>query len=177
MANTSIAAAAAASTARGGGPRWVAILDDFIRIPGTNIRFGIDGLLGLLLPGVGDAVTGAGAAALLTMALRERVPTVILLQMLGNIGLDVVLGLVPGLGDAFDFVWKANRRNLTLIQKYRRTGGKRPGLLDYFLVGIGLVLAALSALVPLVMVLLFWGWGQTLWHTVSHVLATGQLPS
>ena len=149
-------ASAVVSVARGGfTSRWVRLLDDVFRIPGTNIRFGLDGIIGLMLPGVGDAVTGAGAAALLTMALRERVPTIVLLRMIGNIGIDVLLGFFPGFGDAFDFVWKSNRRNLDLIQRFSRRGSAKAGLLDYLLVGVGLFLALLSAVIPIVIVVYF----------------------
>jgi hypothetical protein len=59
-------------------PRWAelltALLDDAIAIPGTKIRFGLDGIVGMFLPGAGDAVTALGAGALLLLAVRRRVP-------------------------------------------------------------------------------------------------------
>lgn len=165
------AAAAVASATR--DHRWVRILDDWFRIPGTNFRFGIDGFLGMLLPGIGDAVTGAGAAALLTMALRERVPTVVLVRMVANITVDVVFGLIPGLGDAFDFVWKSNRRNLDLIEKYKRTGSARAGVFDYLFVGLGLFLAVVSVVLPLVMLFV---WGDLIGSTLVDWFTNGPPP-
>ncbi len=107
----------------------------------------LDGILGLLLPGAGDALTGVASGALLITALRERVPTVILLRMLLNIGVDVVVGSVPFLGDAFDFVWRSNRRNLELIEKHR--GGETPpGLADYAIVAVAMGLTLLALTLP-----------------------------
>lgn len=165
------AAAAQAPATRDIG--WVRLLDDWFRIPGTDIRFGIDGFLGMLLPGVGDAVTGSGAAALLFMALRERVPTVVLLRMIGNITIDVVVGMIPGFGDAFDFVWKTNRRNLNLIEKYKQTGSAKAGFLDYFFVGIGLMLAIISVVMPLVILYLF---GDAIKNVASDWVLNGPTP-
>ena len=67
-------------------PAWAEtltrVLDDLVRIPGTNIGFGLDGVLGLLVPGAGDAVTGIGSLSLLLLALRRGVPSVVI----GRIG-------------------------------------------------------------------------------------------
>ncbi len=134
---------------------WVRLLDDVFRIPGTNIRFGLDGIIGLLFPGAGDAVTGAAAITLLLRALRERVPTIILVRMLGNVAIDFALGLVPGLGDAIDFLYKGSRRNLRLIERFSGQGRRRAGLLDYAVVGVGLVLSVALLAVPFVLFALF----------------------
>ncbi|MEM6928172.1 MAG: DUF4112 domain-containing protein [Myxococcota bacterium] len=127
---------------------WVRLLDDVFRIPGTNIRFGLDGIIGLVFPAAGDAVTAGAAITLLTRALRERVPTVVLFRMLLNVGLDFLIGLVPGLGDVLDFFYKGSRRNLRLIERFRGQGRKRPGIIDYLVVGSGFVVAVLLVVVP-----------------------------
>lgn len=132
---------------------WVRLLDDVFRIPGTNLRFGLDGIIGLFFPAVGDAVTGAAAVTLLLRGLRERVPTIILVRMLGNVGLDFVIGLLPGLGDAVDFFYKGSRRNLRLIERFSGKGRKRAGLFDYLVVGVGFVGAAAIVIVPTVLLL------------------------
>ena len=126
--------------------RW---LDDGLRIPGTNIRFGLDPILGFLLPGVGDAATGVGAASLLFLALRERVPTVVLWRMVANIAVDALVGAFPLLGDLFDVYFKANRRNLELIERYRRGGQAEPGALDYAVTGLGLLLIVAAVAAPI----------------------------
>jgi hypothetical protein len=89
-------------------------LDDRFRIPGTNRRVGLDGLIGLV-PGVGDAATTLIATYILLEAARLGVPKTVLARMLANVGVDFVVGLVPLAGDLADFVWKANRRNALLL--------------------------------------------------------------
>ncbi len=87
------------------------LLDDFLRIPGTNIRFGLDGIVGLI-PGIGD-ILGAMASWIIILAAWLRgVPKVTLARMLANVAIETIIGTVPVLGDAFDIAWKANRRNL-----------------------------------------------------------------
>jgi hypothetical protein len=133
-------------------PQWARVLtrvlDDLVRIPGTEQGVGLDALLGLV-PGVGDAVTGLGSMALLLLALRQRVPTVILVKMLGNIGVDVLTGTVPVLGDLFDVAFRSNRRNLDLIEKHAH-GKEEPSMTDQLLVGGGLLLAAAAIAMPFV---------------------------
>src|SRR5689334_14479749 len=114
--------------------RWVALLDDAVRIPGTSIRFGLDPILGALLPAAGDAVSAVGSLALLLLALKYRVPTSTLARMLLNVLLDTLLGAIPVVGDVFDVAWKANRRNLELLERYRNEGHTAPTLGDYLIV-------------------------------------------
>lgn len=133
-------------------PRWaegiVRFLDDGIRVPGTQLRFGVDGILGMLLPVAGDAVTGVSSITLLFLALKERVPTVILGKMVLNILFDTLIGAIPFLGDAFDFVWKANRKNLELIEHYRDDPDAEPRAADYILVGTGVLIAVVGIALP-----------------------------
>jgi hypothetical protein len=127
--------------------RLVFLLDEWIRIPGTNIRFGLDALVGLV-PGVGDVVTGTGSIALLLYALRERVPTPALARMVANIGVDVLGGAIPVVGDAFDVAWRSNRKNLDIIKRYKDDPGAEPSAADKALVAIGITLAILSVALP-----------------------------
>lgn len=131
--------------------RFVRFFDDGVRIPGTEQGIGVDPILGLLLPGAGDAITGVGSASLLLLALRERVPGVVIGRMVLNIGVDVLLGALPVLGDVFDIFWRSNRRNLDLIHAHRRPGAKASPL-DYAIVGVGLAMATLSIVMPVVMI-------------------------
>lgn len=97
--------------------RWSVLLDSAFRVPGTRLTFGLDPILGLI-PGVGDLTTPLFAALLLLHAVRMRIPRVIQVRMLINAALDLLIGLVPVVGDFFDFGWKANVRNLALLERY-----------------------------------------------------------
>jgi hypothetical protein len=93
------------------------VLDEAIRIPGTNIRIGLDALLGLL-PGGGDVAAGVFSGIIILQAARAGVPTPVLGRMLGNVLLDVVVGSIPLLGDVFDVAWRANSRNVRLLEAW-----------------------------------------------------------
>lgn len=129
--------------------RW---LDDFIRVPGTKFGIGLDPIVGFILPGAGDAITGTGSIALLFLAFKERVPTIVLLRMCMNILVDTIGGLVPFVGDAFDLVWRSNKRNLELIETYKGDPDAKPTWRDYALVGGGLFLAVASIVLPIVII-------------------------
>jgi len=127
--------------------RLAYLLDDWIRIPGTDIKFGLDAVVGLI-PGVGDVVTGTGSVALLLLALKNRVPTAGLLRMVANIGIDVVGGSVPFVGDLFDVAWRSNRKNLDIIKRYEADPDAASPTGDKVLVGVGITLAVLGVLIP-----------------------------
>lgn len=91
--------------------RWV--------VPGTDVRFGLDPLIGLI-PGLGDVVGMVLGAVLLIEAWRHGASWWVYGAMLTNLLLDAVIGVVPVAGDAFDFYFKANRRNLALLEKHLR---------------------------------------------------------
>jgi hypothetical protein len=93
------------------------ILDSAFRVPGTRYRFGLDPILGLI-PGLGDAIGGGFGFYLLFLAYRAGAPPIILIRMFGHIGLDVLLGAVPLVGDLLDVGYKANIRNLGLLERY-----------------------------------------------------------
>lgn len=95
------------------------LLDSKFRIPGTEIRFGIDPIIGLV-PGLGDWLGGLISLYFLVQAavLQARIP--VLLRMLLNILLDLVIGSIPLLGEVFDVGWKANLRNAELLQDLKR---------------------------------------------------------
>jgi hypothetical protein len=86
-------------------------------IPGTQVRFGLDGLIGLI-PGIGDAAGAIVSCYILAEAAQMGAPKSVLLKMAFNIGLDAILGIVPILGDFSDFVWKANQRNVLLLNDF-----------------------------------------------------------
>ena len=101
-------------------------MDSRFRIPGTEFRFGLDGLLGLL-PGVGDSVTALPAAYIVMRARAIGAPAHLQARMVGNVLLDLLIGAVPLVGDLFDFGFKANRRNVNLLREHFRTRGQPAG--------------------------------------------------
>ncbi len=90
------------------------VLDESVPIPGTDRRVGLDPLLGTV-PVVGDAVSGAISLYIVLEAARLGVSYGTLLRMIANVSVDVAGGALPVVGDLFDAVWKANRRNLRLV--------------------------------------------------------------
>jgi len=95
----------------------VHLLEDFLRVPGTKWRIGLDGLLGLV-PGVGDLIGALIATYVLKESARLGVSRTTLARMAGNIALDFALGAMPLVGDIFDMAFKANRRNLKLLRRH-----------------------------------------------------------
>ena len=92
-------------------------LDAGIRIPGTNFRFGLDPIIGLI-PGAGDAAGAVLAGWILVEAIRLGASRATVIRIAGNVALDAAVGAVPLLGDIFDFVWKANLRNVALLERH-----------------------------------------------------------
>ena len=92
-------------------------LDTRFRIPGTSIRFGLDGLIGLI-PGLGDLAMLAPAFYLIARAAGLGAPLHVLARMLINTTLDLVIGAIPVIGDIFDVAFKANRKNTALLARF-----------------------------------------------------------
>jgi Domain of unknown function (DUF4112) len=118
------------------------VLDEAIRIPGTNIRIGLDALLGLL-PGGGDLAAGVFSGLIILQAARVGAPASVLGRMLGNVVLDVIVGSIPLLGDVFDVAWKANSRNVRLLEAWldrpaatKRASALTVGGILFLLVGV-----------------------------------------
>lgn len=99
-------------------------MDTKFVIPGTNFRFGLDGLLGLI-PGVGDLSTFAISGYLVLLMAKNGASGYVLARMILNIVVDAALGAIPFVGDIFDFVNKANVKNMKLMQQYYQHGRHR----------------------------------------------------
>ena len=95
------------------------LLDTAFILPGTNVRFGFDALIGLV-PGIGDAVTTALSLYIVHEARQLGAPRHVIARMLANVMIDGLVGAVPLVGDAFDVLWRANRRNMRLLQDWLR---------------------------------------------------------
>lgn len=123
-------------------------LDSRFRIPGTNIRFGLDGLFGLV-PYIGDITGLLISGIFIRIMLQRGAGTLLMLRMMGNVMFDTIVGVIPLAGDLFDFGYKANRRNLNLLKRYYADGKAKPSAKRSF--------ALLSLLFFAVFILMIWG--------------------
>lgn len=128
------------------------LLDSAFTVPGTSIRVGLDPILGLV-PGLGDLASPIFTAAILWQARELGVPRVVQFRMIGNVAIDALFGLVPLLGDLFDVAWRANDRNMLLLDRHaREEHAPSPG--DWLFVTVMFVALAAIAVVPLLLI----GW-------------------
>lgn len=100
------------------------LMDKKFRIPGTDFRFGLDGLLGLI-PGVGDMSTFAVSCYLITLMAKNGASGYVMVRMVLNVVIDAIIGSIPLVGDIFDFAFKANSRNMKLMQQHFGEGRHR----------------------------------------------------
>ena len=93
------------------------LLDSSIPIPGTSRTIGLDGIIGLV-PGIGDAFAGMLSGYIIIKAIIMGLPIFVIGQMVVNMVIEGVIGVIPFFGDIFDFIFKSNRRNVRLMQNY-----------------------------------------------------------
>lgn len=141
--------------------RWVEeitrLMDSKFRLPGTNFRFGLDPVIGLL-PVVGDVVTLAISGGLVLYMAKYGASGRVVVLMVINLFLDATIGSIPIIGSIFDFFYKSNTRNINLLKQHYQEG-KHQGS------GLGIIL--LVALILLTFIfLLLWG----LWEAISWLL-------
>jgi hypothetical protein len=122
------------------------LMDTAFVIPGTNIRFGLDPLLGLV-PGLGDTLTAAVSVMLIMQSARHGVPKVVLARMGMNVILNTVLGSVPVVGDAFSVYFKSNAKNYELLR--RHAGSQRKATRSDWAFVIGIIAVVVTLLVLL----------------------------
>ncbi len=133
------------------------LLDDAIPIPGTNYRVGIDPILGLF-PGIGDYLGMILSAYIVFQAFRMEVPKETLLRMGVNVAIDTLVGIVPVLGDLFDAGWKANQKNIALVESHLDSPENRQQSdLGFILLLLGALVLAVVVItvVPLIIIALF----------------------
>jgi hypothetical protein len=129
------------------------LLDNQFKIPGTDFRFGIDPLIGLV-PFAGDVFSLGFQALLLTNMMKYGVSRKVVILMAVNIAVDFVVGSIPVLGNIFDFYFKSSQRNLELMKRHFHEG-KHQGSGTGILVVVLLILLAVMALVGYLVFLLF----------------------
>jgi uncharacterized protein DUF4112 len=138
------------------------LLDNAIPIPGTSWRFGFDAIVGLI-PVAGDLIGGVLSGYIILEAARAEVPTLTLARMLVNVGIDTLVGAVPALGDLFDAAWKANIKNVALLERHLAvtapaTGEKRRVIVQTALALLVLVVIVAAGLTLGILVArLLWG--------------------
>ena len=93
------------------------LMDTAFVIPGTEVRFGLDALIGLV-PGIGDAITTVMSLFIVSEARALGAPPTLIARMLANVALDSLVGAVPLAGDVFDVAFRANRRNMALLRAH-----------------------------------------------------------
>jgi len=123
-----------------------ALLDDMFRIPGTQIRFGLDAVIGWV-PGIGDATTSIASFLIVFASWRRGAKSVTLARMTANVLLETAIGSIPVVGDAFHIVWKANRRNYRLLLREREQPGVQVGR-DWMFLGVLLLAVILAVAIP-----------------------------
>lgn len=136
--------------------KWAVLLDSAFQVPGTKLRFGMDPIVGLI-PGAGDLVTGFFSVMIVLHAVRRRIPKVIIARMVVNAGIDMLTGVVPVLGDLVDMAWKANVKNLALLEKHARPGVP-PTRGDYVFVGGVAAVLVLLAMIPVIVTWTILSW-------------------
>ncbi len=138
------------------------LLDEAFRVPGTQIRFGLDGIIGLV-PGLGDVLAGLLSLVIPLAAWMRGLPYIALVRMGVNLAIGVLVGSVPLLGDAFDIAWKTNRRNYALLRRHLEAPRKHTWRDWAFL---GLLAAGLGAvfLLPIVAILFLLWWLAPHWR-------------
>ena len=128
------------------------LLDDFIHIPGTPIRFGLDGIIGFF-PGVGDILGGLASTIIIFAAWKRGIAKVTLARMVLNVAIETIVGAVPVVGNFFDIGWRANRRNYALLTGAVAEPARNKATSWLFIAGVCLVLAGL-----MVLPMLLFGW-------------------
>ncbi len=132
--------------------RWIekttTLLDNAIRIPGTDLRIGLDPIIGLI-PYAGEVITFSMSMLLVLTVVRHGASGKLILRLVGNILLDTTIGSIPLLGDLFDFGFKSNQRNLKLLKEYYDEGKHQGNAWGVWIAGILLFILWVIAMVML----------------------------
>jgi hypothetical protein len=129
------------------------LLDSQFRVPGTNFRFGLDAVVGLS-PGIGDFAGAIASTVFLAQAVRMGAPGPVLGRMITNILTETLVGAIPGLGDLFDATFKANRRNMRLLERLTESPEVTRQTSKRYLIGIAIVIAAILLVIGILAVII-----------------------
>ena len=142
--------------------KWVEalsrLMDSQFRLPGTNFKFGLDPVLGFI-PLAGTLSTYAVSGLLVLTMARHGASRKLIIMMFGNILLDAIIGSIPILGNLFDFVYKANDRNVRLLRRHYQEG-------KYTGSGSGIIAILILSLLALLALIFYgiWELSQFLWE-------------
>lgn len=126
------------------------LMDSKFRLPGTQFRFGLDPILGLV-PGLGDAASLAVSGSLIYYMARFGASRKLVIMMIGNVILDATVGSIPILGNIFDFAYKANQRNVRMLRRYHEEGKYRGS-------GKGVLVSVVAIFIGLIGLVLYGTW-------------------
>ena len=139
------------------------LLDNSIVVPGTGWKIGLDPIIGLI-PGVGDLIGAVLSGYIILEGARADMPPVMMARMLMNVGFDTLVGAVPVLGDAFDAAWKANTKNVALLERHLAagapTGGEKRSVMGVALLAVLVLVAIVGAGLALTIFI-----ARLLWNT------------
>jgi hypothetical protein len=143
--------------------RFARLLDEQFLIPGTERRFGVDALVGLV-PGIGDLIGAALSTWIVLAAIRHRVPTTTIVRMLWNIAADEIVGTIPVIGDVFDVLFKENVMNVDMVLRDRDPSRPPRAWSEIAFAGtvLGIVILAMSVGT---LIVLGFAIGRFLWHS------------
>jgi hypothetical protein len=119
--------------------------------------YAVDPIVGLLLPGAGDLITSVFGLYTVSVALQRKVSPVVIARMLLNLALDALLGAIPLAGDLFDFVFKANEKNVELLVERSEHGGKASAK-DWLMVVLAALLFVAAVALPIYLLVSFIRW-------------------
>jgi hypothetical protein len=110
--------------------RLADLMDSRFTLPGTNIRLGLDSIIGLI-PGIGDTLSLGISGYIVAEAHRLGASSYLIGKMIGNIAIDWLVGIIPFFGDIFDVGWKANRKNVALLKEHLKPTATQDGVKEF----------------------------------------------
>jgi len=133
------------------------LMDSKFRVPGTDIRFGLDALIGLV-PGAGDLTTFGISGYMLWVMAQNGASGFVLARMILNVLIDTLVGAVPVLGDLFDVAFKSNTRNMRLMEQHYKEGRHNGSAWKVIIPVLLLLFLLIAGIIYLVWMLLAWLW-------------------
>lgn len=134
------------------------LMDSKFRVPGTDIRFGLDALIGLV-PGAGDLTTFGISGYMLWVMAQNGASGFVLARMILNVLVDTLVGSIPILGDLFDVAFKSNTRNIRLMEQHYKDGRHNGSAWKVIIPVLLLLFLFIAGIVYLVWIFVAWIWG------------------